>query len=201
MRREKLEELNSYIREFQTIKREKVENGCCFITAEGYDFTLANGEVIRREKVLKNGKNGGAAIIFPLTVDNNVLLIVEPRVFTREGVGVSFPAGYIEEGESPEMAAKRELLEETGYVSTEMDELLSFYQDEGCIEAMNYAFIASGCKRMGKQKLDKGEFVRYFECSLDEAMELIELGYIKGANALLTMERAKTYVKERSRNV
>ena len=40
-----------------------------------------------------------------------MLLVIQPRVFTENGVGVELPAGYVELGESIEEASKRELLE------------------------------------------------------------------------------------------
>ena len=69
-----------------------------FITSIPYSFTLNNGKVIEREKLLKNGQDGSAAIIMPITSDNEILTVIEPRVFTERTVAVSFPAGYIEKG-------------------------------------------------------------------------------------------------------
>lgn len=50
-----------------------------FITSIPYSFTL----------------------IMPITSDNEILTVIEPRVFTKRTVAVSFPAGYIEKGEDP----------------------------------------------------------------------------------------------------
>lgn len=50
-----------------------------FITSIPYSFTL----------------------IMPITSDNEILTVIEPRVFTERTVAVSFPARYIEKGEDP----------------------------------------------------------------------------------------------------
>lgn len=84
----------------------------------------------------------------PVIHNNEILTVIEPRVFTKHTVAVSFPAGYIEKDEDVYHAALRELKEETGYVPSKLELLDSFYQDEGCSKAFNHSFIAfdSICK-------------------------------------------------------
>ena len=72
--------------------------------------------------------------------------------------------------------------------------LASFYQDQGCSAAYNHSMLALGCKKIKEQNLDKDEIIRYFECSFDEAVELVERGYITDIQSQFTMEKAKPYV-------
>ena len=127
MRKEKLEELNDYIKELQTITKERKKEDFIyqgtepvqrrgFINVESYNCKLQNGIIISREKIVKGASNGNAVIIFPVTKEGNTLLVVQPRVFTKETVCVELPAGYLEKDEDPLTAGKRELEEETGYV-------------------------------------------------------------------------------------
>jgi ADP-ribose pyrophosphatase len=197
MRKEKLEELKKYIEELKTIQISENRNAEGFLNVERYNFTLNNGQTIKRDKILKNKEDGSAAVVLPVTTEGEIILSVEPRVFTKRTVGVDLPAGYIELGEQPEIAARRELLEETGYSANEMIKLGSFYQDQGCSAALNHYFLAKDCKKVSKQKLDEGEFVKYFICTYEEALELVEMNYIEGLNSAYALEKAKEYIKRR----
>lgn len=197
MRKEKLKELKTYIDELKTIKMEKIDKINNFIKTEVYECNLNNGESIIREKIIKGNLDGSAAIILPITKDNNVVLIVESRVFTKRTVAVSIPAGYIEKNEESSISALRELKEEIGYDSKKLISLGGFYQDMGCSEAFNECFIALDCEKVDYQNLDDSEYIRYFECTFEEALELIEMNYIQDGNTIITLEKAKTYMKGR----
>ena len=195
MRKEKLEELNEYVELLKTKKKELIEKTGDFIKVHKYLIELNNGEVITREKILKGNNAGNASIVLPVTVDGNVILVVQPRVFTRSGVGIELPAGYVDVGEEYEDAARRELFEETGYAPESIRLLGEFYQDQGCSAAYNKSFLADGCRKIGPQSLDNSEFIKYFECSVDELYELVELGLINDLQSQYTIEKAKQYIR------
>lgn len=188
MRQDLIDALN----ELRTICINK-KNSNKFLSIESYMCRLNNGKTITREKILKNGKDGSAVIIYPITEDGKTIIAVEPRVFTKTTVGTGLPAGYIEEGETPIEAAKRELLEETGYTSDNLIEVGSFYQDQGCSSAFNHYFIAFNCKKVSVQKLDGSEFIKYFLVDDNELNELLETGYITGLNSAYLIEKVKSY--------
>lgn len=199
IRKEKLEELKSIVYELKTIevKERKVEQENKFLQSKAYFFKLNNGLIIPREKLIKGNKDGSAAIIMPVLKNNEILTIIEPRVFTELTVGIGFPAGYIENGEEAIVGALRELKEETGYVSKEIFELDSFYQDEGISSALNHIFLALDCEKEYEQELDKYEIIKYMTFTYEELLELEKLGYIKGCNTKLALAKSKKYVKGR----
>ena len=104
IRGQKLDELRNYIEEMKTIEildrrlsrieNDKLEKG--FLSIEKMTCLLGNGEIIEREKILKNGKDGSAGIILPITKEGKTLLVVQPRPNTKSTVGIEFLAGYIE---------------------------------------------------------------------------------------------------------
>lgn len=197
MRKEKLEELHGYIEELKIIKRNLLErSNNSYIKVENYNCLLNNGITIVRDKIIKGNSNGDAVVTLPVTKDNEFLLIVQPRP-VKEGFLVEFPAGYVEDKENPLISAKRELIEETGYYSNNIKYLDSFYQDQGCSEAYNYAYLALDCEKIKEQKLDKDEFVRYFLCNYEEVLELVKMGYIKDIQSKYALELSKKYIKRR----
>ena len=199
IRKEKLEILKSIVEELKTIEviEREVEQKDRFLQSKPCYFKLNNGIIIPRERLIKGGKNGSAAIIMPVLTNNEILTIIEPRVFTKLTVGVGFPAGYIENGEDTKIGALRELREETGFVPKAMIELDSFYQDEGVSSALNHIFLALDCEKKYDQELDKDEIVKYMTFNYDELFELEKMGYINGANTKLALEKSKVYMKGR----
>ena len=199
MRKEKLQELKEMIEQLKTIDviEREVNQENKFLQSKSYYFKLNNGIIIPREKLIKGGKEGSAAIIMPVLTNNEILTIIEPRVFTNLTVGIGFPAGYIENGEKASVGALRELREETGFVPKKMIELDSFYQDEGVSSALNHIYLALDCEKKFNQELDKDEIVKYMMFNYEELLELEEKGYIKGCNTKLALEKSKTYMKGR----
>lgn len=199
IRKGKLEQLKEIINELKTIEVTKrdIEQKNKFLQSENYYFKLNNGIIIPREKLIKGGKDGSASIIMPVLENNEILTVIEPRVFTDITVGIGFPAGYIEKDEDATIGALRELREETGFVPKEMIEIDSFYQDEGCSAALNHIYLALDCEKKYDQELDKDEIIKYMMFNYDELFELEKMGYIKGVNSKLALEKSKVYMKGR----
>lgn len=200
MRKEKWTELNSYIEELKTVLLlDNIDIDRGFLKVRKEWFQLNNGKIIFREKLIKGKKDGSAAIILPITKDEDVVLVVQPRPLTKSSVGIELPAGYIEDGELPEISAMRELAEETGYVPENIELLAKYYQDQGCSSAYNYSFLATGCEQREEQHLDNDEYIRYFKCHYQEMLELVEMGYINDANSIIAIEKSKKVLRRRKR--
>ncbi len=198
MRKEKQKIINELLKTL-SVKSQKIvliPRFKKFIKTRAKIYTLNNGRKIYREEIVKNGEDGSAVIIIPMIKDE-LLTVVEPRVYTKSSVGIGFPAGYVNKNEDPVQSAKRELREETGCVAKELILLDSFYQDEGCSRALNRIYLAKDCVRKFNQHLDKDEIVHCISFKVDELIELEKKGYIMGCNSKLAILRLKEYYKEK----
>ena len=156
-----------------------------------YQVDLNIGETIYRDKLVKNNNDGSACIIVPMFDNNDVLMVVQPRVFSSRGVLLDFPSGYVENGEDPLNAALRELEEESGYKANKITKLATYYQDEGISDAIINIFLATDLEKVGDLKLDKDEFLENYRTSFDSLDELIEKGYIRSGGAQLAICKIK----------
>ena len=149
-----------------------------FVTLLEEDYRLPNGNIIQRERIRKNnGKE--AVIIVGRTSEDKYLLVVQNRI--NGIVSVEFPAGYIEEGEDVLVAAKRELLEETGYTSDDLYLLDTYRSSLGIDGSVINIVVANNVSLVSEQNLDESEYINYDLFTLDEIGELINNHYINGA--------------------
>lgn len=130
---------------------------------------LYNGEIAIFEKL----KRPDTVIIFPVLEDNRIIIAEQEQPGIKLFCGA--PAGRVDKGESILNAAKRELLEETGYAATEFIKWFS-YQPAGKIDWVVYFFIAKGCKKIAEQNLDGGEKIKLKFVSYDEFIEFAASG-------------------------
>ena len=54
-------------------------------------------------------------------------------------------------------------------------------------------YLAKKCKKVQEQHLDESEYIGIFKCTFEEALELIDLGYICDVITILILEKAKKY--------
>ena len=85
-----------------------------------------------------------------------------------EGLSVEFPAGVCDEGEAPENAAKRELLEETGCIAGKLTLLCECNPNPALFKNRLYIFLAEDLVPTGKQDLDADEFLSAFTVPITE---------------------------------
>ena len=98
-------------------------------------YSLSNNKTITREKIVKNG--GKDSVIIVVTDSNgNYILTFQTRI--NDKIIAEFSSGYIKNGEDVIEAAKRELKEETGYVSDNVTILDNSYYSVGIDNSICY---------------------------------------------------------------
>ena len=136
---------------------------------EKVKYLLPNGE--EKDYYLK--KEGPAVAILALTKDRQVILVKQFRPGPQEILN-ELPGGFIGENETPEQAAERELLEETGYKGK--IKFVTTYFDCAYSTMNRYCFVVTDSQKEVEQKLDNTEFAEVVLMPLNEFRELLKNG-------------------------
>jgi len=151
---------------------------------------LPNGRETTKEIV----EHPGAVAIIPV-LDNGKLLVVQQYRIAARTRMMEIPAGTLEADEVPLACAKRELVEETGYVAGHLTRLFSCYLAPGYSTEKIHFFLASQLIHT-KERPAEDEFITVRAMDFDEALKAIERGRIQDAKTIsalyyLAMHRDK----------
>ncbi|MBY0110525.1 NUDIX hydrolase [Patescibacteria group bacterium] len=146
---------------------------------ELFDGTTATFEKLRRPDTVS---------IVATTAEKKILLITDEQP-GRDAV-LTIPGGRVDEGEDPETAARRELLEETGYEAKELV-LWKGYQPVSKLDWAYYVFIGRGVEKVTEPHLDAGERITMREVTLDEVIELMRHPDFQGKEISVDLLEAK----------
>lgn len=147
---------------------------------------LPNGKESAREYIV----HPGATVIIPL-FDNGDVLLERQHRYPLHRDFIELPAGKIDPDEDDLVCAKRELLEETGYVAEEWTCLMTQYPCIGYSDERLIYFLARGLKHVGDAP-DHDEFLEILRVPFTEALEMVRDGRIceaKTVMGLLWMDR------------
>ena len=87
-------------------------------------------------------QHGGSAVMMPVDHRGRILLVRQYRLPARQYLW-ELPAGRIDEGETPLKAARRELMEETGYRAKDWKKIAVFYPSPGFLAEKMTIFLAT----------------------------------------------------------
>jgi len=96
------------------------------------------------------------------------------------------PAGRIDPGETALHAAKRELLEETGYTATDWRPILKFYASPGFVAETMSVYLATGL-RPGPAQPEADEVIRKRLVALPTALRMVLNGTIRDGKTICSV--------------
>ncbi|MEO1378612.1 MAG: NUDIX hydrolase, partial [Cyanobacteria bacterium J06635_10] len=135
------------------------------------------------------------AIMLPITGDGEVVFVRQ----YRHAIGdffIELPAGgFNPEEESGEVAAIRELEEETGYVASVVRKIGTLYDKPSKDTTQLHLFIAENVVKTGKRKLDVTEEIETILIPIDSILEKIMKGEISVAGTVAALFLGLNLVK------
>ncbi len=129
--------------------------------------------------------NGGSAVL--AVDDDGKILIVKQYRATCDDFTLEIPAGALDSpDEDPFYAGKRELREETGYISEDFTFLCRFYSSIGIFDEIINIYLAKELIET-EQDLDEHEEVEIYRYTLEELISMIFTGEIIDAKTILAI--------------
>ncbi len=162
---------------FELIERKEIYKGRIFDVTED-TVMLPNGEKGVYSRIFHNG----ASAVIAVDGEDRIIFVRQFRV-PCDGEFLEIPAGRLEKGEDPLDGAKRELEEETGYVSESINYFIKLHLCVGYSNEVIYYFIAKGLIP-GSQNLDEDEFVTVERYTAEQAADMIKSGMITDAKTV-----------------
>lgn len=125
----------------------------------------------------------GSVVVLPLLDDGRVLLVRQFRYATGKSLW-ELVAGGLKPGERPGAAARRELLEETGYVARRLRRLFSFYPSPGFLNERMVLVEARGLTS-GKAQPEADERIRVGRFTRTQLGHMLRLNRFQDAKTLV----------------
>jgi ADP-ribose pyrophosphatase len=142
-----------------------------FMSAVEITYRDAKG-LVRTWEALERVGIGGIVVMVGITPSGTVLLEKQFRPPLGRDV-IELPAGLVEPGENMEEAAKRELIEETGWAAKQLDFLAEGPISTGASTESLRAYLCTGLEHVGKNGGDDNEIIEVIEVPLNGAQEFL----------------------------
>ncbi len=117
------------------------------------------------------------ALVIATTTDDDIILVRQYRHGIQEVV-LEVPGGVVDEGESPEEAAIRELQEETGFAAGSVRLLGKMMPNPAINSAYCHVVLAEDCRETGEPQLDPFEKIEVLLRPMSQVPEMVRTGEI-----------------------
>ena len=164
--------------EFERLSRDLVHKGAII---DYYKDTVKvpNGNVVKWDYI----DHKGAAAVVPVTDDGKILMVKQYRnALNRETLEI--PAGGLNGADEPTLdAAARELREETGYVSNDLELLITIRTTVAFCNEKIDIYVAKNLVK-SEQDLDEDEFIDVYPMEIAELEEMIYSGKMEDSKTI-----------------
>ena len=164
----------------KTIESKKVYDGLVFSVYKDKAL-LENGKIADREKIV----HGGATAVIPIDEAGNIYLVKQYR-YGVSRVMLEIPAGKFDKNESSLECVKRELKEETGALSGDIQKLCTTVLSPAYLTETIDIFIAKNLK-FENQSPDPDEFLDIIKIPLEKAYQMVLSGEIFDAKTQIAI--------------
>lgn len=159
------------------IKTESIYEGR-ILALKTHTVEMQDKKYSKREIV----EHPSAVVIIPVLPDGQILFVNNFRIAVEKEL-LELPAGLIDHGEEPREAALRELLEETGCESGDVEFIFDAYSSPGFTNEKMHFFLANACAEVSEE-IDE-EISSVERLTLEDALRHIETGEIVDAKTIL----------------
>ena len=135
-------------------------------------------------------RHRGSVAMLAVSDDDRIVLVRQYRYAVDEALW-ELPAGRLDQGETPEEGARRELVEEAGLEAGRVEPLLSFYTTPGFCDEVIHVFRATEL-RVVPARPEEDERIEPTWFALDHALAMIDRGEIREGKTLIALLREQT---------
>ena len=164
----------------QTIGSEQVFDGR-IVSVRADAVLLPNDRNATREVV----EHRPSVVIVPIDAEGNTILVRQYR-YPAQQLLLEAPAGVVEESETPDDCAMRELQEEIGFSSRDLRALGGFWMSPGYCTEFMYAYLAKDLVP-SRFEADADESIVVERVSISRVSRLIRLGEIQDAKTIAAL--------------
>ena len=174
---------------FELLKSEIVYPGRAFTIRRDH-IRLPDGRTTKFDIV----EHHGSVVLIPIDERGNLLFVRQYRHAAGKAL-LELPAGTLDEGEAPEVCARREVREETGMAADQIHPIGGFFLAPGYSTEYMYVYLATNLRHDPLQA-DDDEFLKVEAFPLTEALKIAESGELPDSKSLAALLLARPHLKK-----
>lgn len=175
---------------FETLSSKTIYKGKVFNLRQDY-VRMPNGNHARLDII----DHPPTVTLLPIDAENKIWFIRQYR-HAVGGEILELPAGVVEDGELPELCARREIREEIGMSAGQVLLIGEFFLVPGYSSEYMYVYLARDLKP-DPLPGDEDEFISVTRTPIEAAFQMVESGEIQDAKTLAVLLLAAPHLKHK----